>query len=361
MSLGQYRGWLSESWLDKEQKSRLGWEPGGKSEDLQTELYSRFRALPAPPEPRPNEEATLTFDWPDGAKVKSLRVRYQTSIDGPWIDAPQQWDGDAPTVAVLGTFDRPTPVSYRADAVLESNATAELWGYFQVRSDAKQFPVPSSRSADLIVPQESSDATAAIQSWPETTVDLLELADPASCWVVGTWSREDDKLLSPKRYGARLELPYSPPREYRLTLIAEPLDQPNGLILGQRLGDHRFVTLFNHASGDAHRSAVENVDGRNVGNETTFSGAMFKKNRLSQVIVTVRKDRVLMSVDGHTIANWKGTPDRLSLSDYWKTPNQEALFLGAYDCRYRFHRITLQPLSGKGRVLKEQATGGESK
>ena len=226
---------------------------------------------------------------------------------------------------------------------------------FKFDATATQPPLPFSRSADLIVPQGISDVSAVIESWPETTVDLLELADPASCWLVGQWSREDDKLLSPKRYGARIELPYSPPREYRLTLIVEPLDQPNGLILGQRLGDHRFVTLFNHAVGNKYRSAVENVDGRNVGNETTFNGAMFEKNRLSQVIVTVRKDRVLMSVDGHTIANWKGSADRLSLSDYWKTPDPTAMFLGAYDCRYRFHRITLQPLSGTGRMLKEPA------
>jgi hypothetical protein len=72
------------------------------------------------------------------------------------------------------------------------------------------------------------------------------------------------------------------------------------------------------------------------------------------VIVTVKKDGVTMSVDGNLIVNWKGTADRLSLSDYWKTPQDTALFLGAYDCRYRFHRITLEPISGEGKMLRAE-------
>jgi hypothetical protein len=150
-------------------------------------------------------------------------------------------------------------------------------------------------------------------------------------------------------------LPYSPPAEYRLTLIVEPLDDPNGLILGQRSDGHRFVTLFNYAVGEDYLSAIEDIDGRNVGNETTFSGKPFEKGRLSQAIVTVRNDGVTMSVDGRTVVNWHGEPRRLSLSDYWRTPDEQALFIGAYDCRYRFHRITIEPLSGKGRLL-----GGEA-
>ena len=80
---------------------------------------------------------------------------------------------------------------------------------------------------------------------------------------------------------------------------------------------------------------------------------VLKKNRLSQVIVTVRKNSVTMSIDGHTIVHWTGSRDRLSLSDYWKTPKPNAMFLGTYDCRYRFYRVTLETISGKGLSLRE--------
>lgn len=42
--------------------------------------------------------------------------------------------------------------------------------------------------------------------------------------------------------------------------------------------------------------------------------------------------------------DWKGKPEQLSLGDYWKTPGG-GLFLGAYDCRYRFHRVGLTALA----------------
>jgi hypothetical protein len=60
-----------------------------------------------------------------------------------------------------------------------------------------------------------------------------------------------------------------------------------------------------------------------------------------------------MTVDGNLIVNWSGSPARLSLSDYWKTPNDTALFVGAYDCRYRFHRITLEPITGEGKAIEQ--------
>ncbi len=357
MSMGQYHGWLSESWLDKEQKTRLGWKPEDIVDDPRIALFSRFRALHQPLVPHPGQRVVLTLQWPDDADVKQLRVRFQTSIDGPWIDVPQEWKGDAPEMAFLGTFDRETPVSYRIDAELDDGATAELWGYFQVRADPERNPQPFSLSPDLIVRETLPESPAKIAALPKEELDLLELADPETCWTVGDWSKETGKLLSPKRFGARLELPFSPPEEYRLTLIIEPLDDPNGLILGQRSDGNRFVTLLNYTSGKDSVSAIEDLDGRNVGNETTFAGNLFRKGRLSQAVVTVRKDGVTMSVDGRTVVVWRGQSERLSLSDYWKTPDDRALFLGTYDCRYRFHRITLEPISGEGKMLASESQG----
>ena len=286
--------------------------------------------------------------------MKSLRVRYQTSVDGPWIDIPQRWEGAAPTKADLGKFDRATPISYRVDTELKNGATAELWGYFQVRQQPSVPPQPYALSPDLIVPAAEDATTAKIDKLPKEEIDLLEMTDPKAQWTSGEWTKADGKLVGPKQFGARLELPYSPPQEYRLVLVVEPLDEPNGLILGNRSGERRFATLFNYKPQEAGLSAIEDIDGKNVGNETTFQGNLFKKGRTSQVIVTVRTRRITMAVDGRTIVDWSGTADHLSLSEYWKTPSDSALFLGCYDCRYRFHRITLEPITGTGKKLVKQ-------
>lgn len=344
MSLGQYRGWLSESWLDKDQKSRLKWTPSDWKPDRQLELYSAFRAVPDPLVPQPGDTITLNLNWPVDAQVESLRVRFQTAIDSPWLDVPQKWEGDAPATASLGVFDRPTPISYRVEARLRDGSTAELWGYLQVRNDPNLPPLPSNLSADLITTDALDPTSSVVSVWPENEVNLLSMVTPDRQWSQGSWSLDGSTLVSPKAYGSRIELPLAPPDAYRLTLIVEPLDEPNGLLVGNCVGNHRFAALFSFDTPDGKKSAIENIDGRNVGNETTFSGSVFKKGQLSQVIVTVKQNQVRMDVDGRTIVQWQGRDDQLSLSDYWTTPNPTALFLGAYDCRYRFHRITLQPL-----------------
>jgi hypothetical protein len=363
MSMGQYRGWINESWLDKDQKSRLGWAPQEVPAEVQLDLFSTFRALPSPLVPQPGEPVRLNLDFPQDAEVKSLRVQLQTSVTGPWVEVPQRWQGAVPRFARLGEFDRPTPVSYRVQATLMNGATEELWGYFQVRTDAEQppMPVPSAGMAlDLLTTQGEERGTDQ-QRMPEREIDLLAMVnrnrskagedEKDAVWSVGDWARSDNTLTSPKQFGARLQLPYSPPREYRLTVVLEPLDDPNGLLLGNVVGGNQFACLFGYRTPNGYASAIENIDGRNVGNETTVRGSVFTRGQISQLVVTVRETGVSMMVDGRRLINWRGNAERLSLSDYWATPEKQSMFLGAYDCRYRFHRVTLEPLAGVGQRL----------
>lgn len=359
MSLAQYRGWLSESWIDDDQKTKLGW----KADDepvKRDDLFSKLKALPDPVVPQPDQEVRLQFQWPEGAEVKSGRIRFQTELFGPWIEVAVP-PGPAPDSVALAKFDRPTPVSYRIDVDLTDGQTEELWGYFQVRLRPDVGPVPRSASADLAL-SSTDDSDSDGKFVTGKSIDLLALVDVEKDGVFGEWTREDEHLVSPKRYASRVEVPFQPPEEYELTVIAEPLDEPNGLILGQRSGDNRFLVLLNFAKPDfpAPASALENVDGRNVlANSTTRHAELFRKGRPSQIICTVTKDSVRVRCDGQDVIHWRGKPSQLSLSDYWSTPTAEAVFLGAYDCRYRFSRVTLRAISGEGRLLREAETSGE--
>ncbi|MCA9060165.1 MAG: hypothetical protein KDA85_16770 [Planctomycetaceae bacterium] len=348
MSQGQYRGWLSESWLDQEQKVRLGWQPEDQPLSLQLRLFSEFTAIPDPPIPRPGQPVKLKLTWPDASQlqVDSIQLRYQTAIDGPWTNVPIELQNHAaPNHLLLPAFDRKTPVSYRVDVRLQSGETEELWGYFQVRPDDGTDWKLSCLPADLITAKTQESVPQNTRVVSAADVDLLDTLNPAQSWSAGVWTLADGRLDSPGGYGRRLELPVQPQGEYRLTAIVEPLDEPNGLLFGQQLKGHRFATLFNYTTNDTHMSAIENIDGANVGNESTFTGPLFRKNRLSAVVIEVRNSRVTMMVDGHQIVDWQGQPEQLSLSDYWKTPDTSALFLGTYDCRYRFHRLTWTPLN----------------
>ena len=181
MSLAQYRGWLSESSVDKTQKKRLGWNEPEERFDRSTDLFSAFTAVPVPLIPKPDEQVRIQLDWPRNMqKISSLRCRVQTEIPGPWVDAFSTNPGDdnAPNEIRLGTFDRPTPVSYRVDATLANGETIELWGYFQVRTSPAEFLLPRAGTGNEAIADK--DATQAAES-----VDLLSMIDVEKDAVAG--------------------------------------------------------------------------------------------------------------------------------------------------------------------------------
>ena len=329
---------------------RLASSAPEKPIDRRQDLFSTFKAATEPRVPKPDQDVTLKLDWPAGTQVRSCRVRIQTELTGPWIEVASTTNAAAPASLRLGRFDRPTPVSFRVDAESSDQRSVELWGYFQVRSEFDTHPLPAGRV------DESAEVSQPPIRDTGDELDLLPLVDVERQRVSGQWTQRDGVLESPKEYGARIEIPYQPPAEYRLTVIAEPLDEPNGLILGQRSGEQRFLVLVNYDQGQKQKpaSAIENVDGQNVDrNATTIRSALLKKNRPSQIVCTVRKSSVTVSVDGQEIINWRGDSSRLGLSDYWQTPTATALFLGAYDCRYRFTRVTVSAISGTGKNLTQ--------
>ena len=115
------------------------------------------------------------------------------------------------------------------------------------------------------------------------------------------------------------------------------------------------MCLFGFWRDNKFHSAIENIDGQNVGNESTIEGSLFKRGRISQISVTVRKTGVQMMVDGNQIVNWQGRPEQLTLGDYWNTPDSSSIFVGAYHSRFRIYRVTVDELSKRkpGQTLTE--------
>ncbi len=139
MGAAQYKYWINQTWVDRSQKQALGWDDDGgdgianrAERKPASDLFTAFTALPTPTIPKPNEPVKLRFTWPERSKLREIRIRVQTDLSGPWQTVPVSGAGSPPASLPLGSFDRPTPVSYRVDAVLEDGQAAELWGYFQV-------------------------------------------------------------------------------------------------------------------------------------------------------------------------------------------------------------------------------------
>jgi Tol biopolymer transport system component len=141
MGTAQYKYWLNQTWLNESQKRALGWLANDKAGALKEtgvkprgDLFTTFTALQSPIVPKANQPVKLSFNWPANAKLRALTVRIQTDLHGPWLALPVAYSARQPPSAVdLGSFDRPTPVSYRVDARIEDGQAVELWGYFQVK------------------------------------------------------------------------------------------------------------------------------------------------------------------------------------------------------------------------------------
>jgi hypothetical protein len=137
MGTAQYQFWIHEARLNRQQKEKLGWKAPATEPDRTGDLFSNFTALQTPLVPKTGEVVSLAFKWPKGANLKALSVRVQTDLFGPWETIPSAVKGKPPASVPLKTFEQPTPVSYRVEATLDNGATAELWGYFQVKKKAK--------------------------------------------------------------------------------------------------------------------------------------------------------------------------------------------------------------------------------
>lgn len=363
MGFGQYRHALAQSWIDAGQKARLGVAPPADPIPADP-LFDRFMAFPEPPCPRPGERVSLRLE-PRDLLPTEIVVEVQTGLRAPWMRIPLDASDVAAGLVPLGSFDRPGGVAWRVtgggrrtESDDEGLSPATAWGYFQVRTEPGLAPPPGA-----VDPPDRDEGPSRAPGDAAATVDLLALLDPPRHGVAGEWLRSERdgraELLAPKAYGARIEIPYAPPPAYRLTLVAEPLDEPNGLTIGLRSGGSRFLALLGFGESSPRASALENVDGANVAtNPTRVEGDVFVRGRPAEIVCTVLPERVRVTVDGRPWIAWEGSADRLSLGDYWQTPRAEALFLGAYDCRYRFLRATLEPLDGMGRPLDEAEPGG---
>lgn len=344
MGLGQYRGWIHESVLNREQKIHLGWDPTATAPESTSEqrLFDSLTAEPQPVQPLVGDRGLLVVQWDENLPLASVTAQVQTSVRGPWMSLVPHAATAGGRQFLLPDVDRPVPISWRVRATAVDGGHGELWGYLQIREEPDVAPLPA--LSELEWAQQSTSPESGTQWQPGPGRILIPGVLPEQQWQTGDWNVVEGRLISPKQFGARLEIPLQFPAQYRVIAVVEPLDLPNGLLLGLRSGDQRFATLFSFRGGDLVRSAVENIDGLNVGNETTYAGEIFAVNQLSTVIVDVTSGGIRMQVDGQQIVDWRGRSEQLSLSDYWATPEASALFIGAYDCRYRIHQLQLLPL-----------------
>lgn len=183
-------------------------------------------------------------------------------------------------------------------------------------------------------------------------IDLLRLVDPKVDRVAGEWAFDGKTLVSPSLPFGRITVPYVPPEEYDLRIQAERTGGGNSLSVGLVGGGRQFLFILDGMAPEA-KSGLDLVDGRSFyDNPTTHLGQLLADGRTGSILISVRRKRVQVSVDGRRVVDWKADFARVSLWPSWTMPRGDTLFLGAWTSPQRVRRLELTPVSGPGKALR---------
>ena len=183
-------------------------------------------------------------------------------------------------------------------------------------------------------------------------VDLLELVDPGRDGVKGTWRFEGGRLETPRETFGRLQIPYALPGEYDLVAEVERMEGNNSFVFGLRVGGKTFAIMLD--SDPESTSGIDQVDKAPFyDNDTTHRGKLFETGKSAKIRISVRKDRVRVSVDGQWIIDWPVDAAKLDLYPEWKVGDERALFVGSWETVYRIKSLVMAPFSGKGEILSK--------
>lgn len=182
--------------------------------------------------------------------------------------------------------------------------------------------------------------------------NILLLVDPKKDSLVGTWRAEGGSLITAPDVFAQLEIPYVPPDEYDLTLVIKRLKRKGIFLVGLAVGDVQWDVVLDGDGGlcSFHKIGKDDY----TKNETVRRGSeLFPQGKNCTVVCSVRRTRVVITVDGEKIIDWKADYTRiLKPAGGWKLKNKNTLYLGSIKTEIGVSRITLTPRLGQGRRLR---------
>jgi len=191
-------------------------------------------------------------------------------------------------------------------------------------------PGPSSSDTSPDSPEEPKlDLTI-----PEGSIDLLRDVDPKQDAVSGSWKFEGKALVTPFLPHARLQLPTTPPEEYDLTLIVERKSNRKEFVIG-------FVR------GGAQSAFFLDIDGNASSLDPSgrggHRGALLNSNQPATVFCMIRREGLLVMVDGQRVFFERTDARFPQVPETWKVPDETKLFIGSHITKYYVHKLMLTP------------------
>ena len=165
--------------------------------------------------------------------------------------------------------------------------------------------------------------------------------------ATGGWRTRCSTFAGDKEW-SRIQVPYRPPEEYDLTVVAERVRGTEILVIGLVVGGKQAMVLLDGWGGGV--SGLERIDGKvSQDNETTHRGWRFTNGRPTTVVCKVRRGGVSVTCDGDNIIDWKGTPAGSRSSGAGRCRTRGQLFLGGWKGgAFRFAKLEAREISETG-------------
>jgi hypothetical protein len=190
-------------------------------------------------------------------------------------------------------------------------------------------------------------------------VDLLKLIDVTKDARTGKWQFSNGTLISPHDLGVNaLQIPYSPPSEYHISLTVERKGGDDDLDIGILRGGRQALVVIDGWGWArmGNRTGLDRIATRRANeNDTTHKGRLLELDKTTKITCTVRKHEITLVVGERKIFTYTGDSDKLSLNADWEAPlkNKALLSLGALNgSRFHITRLELTPISGQGKLVE---------
>jgi len=205
---------------------------------------------------------------------------------------------------------------------------------------------PSESSASPETPLQSVRSEVGRKSGPAPgEIDLLARLELSRDAVHGSWGFQGGSLVSPSAQWARLSIPCIPPEEYDFRIVATRRQGTDSLNVGFLHGGRQGMLMVDGNGGET--SWIDLVTPYDLSsNPTAILGKYLKWNRSTQVLVSVRKNGVGVSVDKTRIIDWTGEAAELKLIPGYRIPDRQRLFIGAWETVLLIEELTLIPVTG---------------
>lgn len=285
---------------------------------------------------------------PDDPAANLAAGRHLCLAKGDWeAGLPHLAKGSDAGLKALAARDLANPAEAK-----EQMAVGDAWWDLGLRRRAVHWyskALPSSSGLTRARLEKRLAEAGPVEPAARSAIDLLALIRLEQDTVKGTWKLTGQGLEAPALVQGIVQIPYLPPEEYDLRLVAH-LTGIAEINLGLAVGTTHFIIPVD--GWNATFTGIEMIDGKSSNaNETSRPGRVLKTDTPNSLLCAVRKESIRLVVNGEELLNWKADYRRLSLTDFWLRPRNGTLALGSWK-GYRVSQLELVPVSGSGKPLR---------